>query len=205
MGWWDVYIHWLYKSYRNLYDILAIRRCFMAAGHPSLDIKSQHSTIPVIREAHVSISQCKTRFGSVRTNIDGCPTIWEKFGLPIWSSWWFQPIWKILVTMGIFPNFRGEKTKYLSCHRPYDGVPKLNLPKKKSTPSKRRQKSSQPKSSTSASPWSAPDGIRDDQISVGGQRRPSPRACRCSAKTYLTDGWFPKIVGTPTPKSSIKK
>ena len=24
------------------------------------------------------------------------------------SSWWFQPIWKILVKLGIFPNFRGE-------------------------------------------------------------------------------------------------
>ena len=33
------------------------------------------------------------------------------------SSWWLnQPIWKIWVKMGIFPNFRGEHKKYLSCH-----------------------------------------------------------------------------------------
>ena len=32
------------------------------------------------------------------------------------SSWWFQPIWKILVKMGIFPNFRGENEKCVSCH-----------------------------------------------------------------------------------------
>ena len=29
------------------------------------------------------------------------------------SGWWFQPIWKILVNMGIFPNFWGENKKYL--------------------------------------------------------------------------------------------
>ena len=29
------------------------------------------------------------------------------------SSWWFQPIWKIWVKMGIFPNFRGEHKKSL--------------------------------------------------------------------------------------------
>ena len=34
-----------------------------------------------------------------------------------WPGWWLnQPIWKILVKMGIFPNFRGEHKKYLSCH-----------------------------------------------------------------------------------------
>ena len=27
------------------------------------------------------------------------------------TSWWFQPNWKILVKMGIFPNFRGENSK----------------------------------------------------------------------------------------------
>ena len=32
------------------------------------------------------------------------------------SSWWFQPLWKILVKLEIFPNFRGENKKYLSCH-----------------------------------------------------------------------------------------
>ena len=31
----------------------------------------------------------------------------------IMTSWWFQPIWKILVKMGIFPNFRGENKTYL--------------------------------------------------------------------------------------------
>ena len=29
------------------------------------------------------------------------------------SSWWFQPLSKILVKIGIFPNFRGENNKYL--------------------------------------------------------------------------------------------
>ncbi len=29
------------------------------------------------------------------------------------SSWWFQPIWKILVKMDHFPNFRGEHRTYL--------------------------------------------------------------------------------------------
>ncbi len=28
-------------------------------------------------------------------------------------SWWFQPLWKILVKMGIFTNFRGENPKNL--------------------------------------------------------------------------------------------
>ena len=27
------------------------------------------------------------------------------------SSWWFQPIWKILVKLDHFPNFRGENSK----------------------------------------------------------------------------------------------
>ena len=38
------------------------------------------------------------------------------------ASWWFQPLWKILVKMGIFPKFRGEHKKYLSCHHPDDHV-----------------------------------------------------------------------------------
>ena len=29
-----------------------------------------------------------------------------------------QPIWKIWVKLEIFPNFRGEHKKYLSCHHP---------------------------------------------------------------------------------------
>ena len=33
------------------------------------------------------------------------------------TGWWLnQPIWKILVKMGIFPKFRGENKTYLSCH-----------------------------------------------------------------------------------------
>ncbi len=31
----------------------------------------------------------------------------------ITTGWWFQPIWKILVKMGIFPKVRGENKKYL--------------------------------------------------------------------------------------------
>ena len=33
-------------------------------------------------------------------------------GMYILSSWWFQPVWQILVKMGIFPN-RSEDKKYL--------------------------------------------------------------------------------------------
>ena len=33
-------------------------------------------------------------------------------------SWWFQPIWKILVKLDHFPKVRGENKKYLSCHQP---------------------------------------------------------------------------------------
>ena len=29
------------------------------------------------------------------------------------ASWWFQPLWKILVKMGIVPNFRGKHKKSL--------------------------------------------------------------------------------------------
>ncbi len=32
------------------------------------------------------------------------------------SSWWFQPIWKILVKLDHFPRDRGENRKYLSRH-----------------------------------------------------------------------------------------
>ena len=32
------------------------------------------------------------------------------------SSWWFQPIWKILVRLDHFFRDRGEHKKYLSCH-----------------------------------------------------------------------------------------
>ena len=37
------------------------------------------------------------------------PTPWKnKKHTP---SWWFQPIWKILVKLETFPNFRGENSK----------------------------------------------------------------------------------------------
>ena len=45
-----------------------------------------------------------------------------------WSGWWFQTICKIWVKMGIFPNFRGEKKKYLSCHHLVMGLPNFPLP-----------------------------------------------------------------------------
>ena len=34
------------------------------------------------------------------------------------SGWWFQPVWKIFVKMGIFPYFRDENKKCLRCHHP---------------------------------------------------------------------------------------
>ncbi len=34
------------------------------------------------------------------------------------SSWWFQPISKILVKFNHFPKDRGENKKSLSCHHP---------------------------------------------------------------------------------------
>ena len=43
-------------------------------------------------------------------------TGWNKKGQHTLAGWWFQPTWKILVKMGIFPNFRGENKEYLSCH-----------------------------------------------------------------------------------------
>ena len=38
---------------------------------------------------------------------------YNKTGWPTLSSWWFQPLWKILVKLGIFPNFWGENRTYL--------------------------------------------------------------------------------------------
>ena len=40
------------------------------------------------------------------------------FRLPSLPGWWFQPIWKIWVKMGIFPKVLGENKKYLSCQPP---------------------------------------------------------------------------------------
>ena len=34
-------------------------------------------------------------------------------GVPWFSGWWFQPISKIWVKLGIFPNFWGENKQYL--------------------------------------------------------------------------------------------
>ena len=39
------------------------------------------------------------------------PLGWARF-----SSWWFQPLWKIFVKMGIFPKFRGENKKNWNHH-----------------------------------------------------------------------------------------
>ena len=39
--------------------------------------------------------------------------IWQKESRP---SWWFQPIWKILVKLDHFPRVRGENKKYVSNH-----------------------------------------------------------------------------------------
>ena len=42
----------------------------------------------------------------------------KKRNLSILSSWWFQPIWKILVNLAHFCRDRGENKNYLSCHHP---------------------------------------------------------------------------------------
>ncbi len=34
------------------------------------------------------------------------------------TSWWFQPIWKICSSNWIISSSRGENKKYLSCHHP---------------------------------------------------------------------------------------
>ena len=49
------------------------------------------------------------------TNGPGGPHFSLKATWPIYPvvTRWFQPIWKILVKLGIFPNFRGENKKYL--------------------------------------------------------------------------------------------
>ena len=36
---------------------------------------------------------------------------WHMKMLGILSSWWFQPNWKVLVKLEIFPNVRGENKK----------------------------------------------------------------------------------------------
>ena len=46
---------------------------------------------------------------------------------PVLCGWWFQPIWKILVKMEIFPNFRSEHKKYLKAPGSYVGNPSLWL------------------------------------------------------------------------------
>ena len=44
------------------------------------------------------------------------------------SGWWFQPIWKKLVKLGIFPKFRGENIKYLKPPPRYSGTLKYPKP-----------------------------------------------------------------------------
>ena len=54
-------------------------------------------------------------------NLLSSPTVpTPRFPIETWvSSWWFQPIWKIFVKMGSFPQFSGRKLKKsLSCHHP---------------------------------------------------------------------------------------
>ena len=66
------------------------------------------------------------------------PITWLKHKSPYiktsLSGWWFQPIWKILVKMGIFPNFRGENKKCLKPPPSYLLHTFLILPKKKRDP-----------------------------------------------------------------------
>ena len=43
-----------------------------------------------------------------------------------YTGWWFQPIWKNISQNGfIFPNFRGENKKSLSCHHLENLYPKI--------------------------------------------------------------------------------
>ncbi len=73
--------------------------------------------------------------------------------MAIFTGWWFQPLWKIIVKLGIFPNFRGENKKYLkpppSLHVPnhHFGYPSMldfrDVPFQKNPPKNLRRKSNQ--------------------------------------------------------------
>ena len=58
----------------------------MAAGHPSLDIESQHSTIPPLRVMFRKAME--NQVGSVRLYMNSCPNKSGNVGLPIF--WWSQ-------------------------------------------------------------------------------------------------------------------
>ena len=45
------------------------------------------------------------------------------------SGWWFEPIWKIVVKLEIFPNFQGKHKKYL---KPPASDNLVGLPQKES-------------------------------------------------------------------------
>jgi len=58
---------------------------------------------------------------------------WQ-YHLKTLPSWWFQPIWKILVKLDHLPRDRVENKKYLSCHHL---ATNCNLCKAKKPPSVR--------------------------------------------------------------------
>ena len=61
---------------------------------------------PNVHSSIVSI----TTYGKFMENPSN--SSWQNHQKPSKSSWWFnQPIWNILVKIGIFPNFRGENEK----------------------------------------------------------------------------------------------
>ena len=43
-------------------------------------------------------------------------TFWRALNVLRVTGWWCQPIWKIVVKLDIFPNFRGENSKNLWNH-----------------------------------------------------------------------------------------
>ena len=81
-----------------------------------------------------SLKQLRPSFYSVKRGVisqSHCTTVGEMFapyskpGIQTKkSSWWFQPPWKILVKMGIFPKVRGENEKIFETTTP---IPILTL------------------------------------------------------------------------------
>ena len=51
------------------------------------------------------------------------------FGFETKTGWWFQPLWKTWVKMGIFPRVRGENKTYLKPPPSFVLRPKKNNPK----------------------------------------------------------------------------
>ena len=56
---------------------------------------------------------CYLVLGAVLGRHESRPSESGKIDVQKFSSWWFQPIWKILVKLGIFPPNRGEHKKKL--------------------------------------------------------------------------------------------